>query len=200
MENTVYLKGVKKTESVAPSNSCRMPSQPLQWQLHTLSDEFSIMRTLPEPGPENHFLGQHAELLITSFQRLTGKHLIERRASDIDTYRALFEAPFCVVSHGTEAEPVFNYGNRCALNVFEMSWLDFTNLPSKESAQPANREERTKMLAQVSEYGFIDHYRGVRISASGRRFQVEDAVVWNLLDEQGIYRGQAAALFQWSDL
>ena len=32
---------------------------------------------------------------------------------------------------------------------------------------------------------FIDDYTGVRISASGRRFRIDKAVVWNLVDQEG---------------
>jgi len=112
----------------------------------------------------------------------------------------LFEAPFCVVSHNTQADPVFNYGNKTALKLFEMSWQDFTALPSRFSAEQQNREERQRLLARVTEHGFIEDYRGVRISSSGRRFLVEDSIVWNMLDENGGYRGQAAVLYKWSEL
>ncbi|MCZ6804584.1 MAG: MEKHLA domain-containing protein [Proteobacteria bacterium] len=42
--------------------------------------------------------------------------------------------------------------------------------------------------------------RWVRISSTGNRFWVEDATIWNLLDEKGIYCGQAAVFYKWSDL
>ena len=45
--------------------------------------------------------------------------------------------------------------------------------------------------------GFIDDYTGVRISASGRRFRIDKAVVWNLVDQEGLYRGQAACFDAW---
>jgi hypothetical protein len=32
-----------------------------------------------------------------------------------------FEAPIAVMSHGTAKEPIFNYANRTALNLFEMT-------------------------------------------------------------------------------
>ena len=41
--------------------------------------------------------------------------------------------------------------------------------------------------------GFIRDYAGVRIAASGRRFRIDDAVVWNLVDADGVRHGQAAA-------
>jgi hypothetical protein len=53
------------------------------------------------------------------------------------------------------------------------------------------------LLATVNQHGFIDDYRGVRISKSGRRFMIEQATVWNLLDENGAPYGQAASFSQW---
>ncbi len=158
------------------------------------------MRKINEPCPENDFLGEHAELLISSFFRLTGKNLVERGISDKDRYRSLFEAAFGVVSHNTEDDPVFNYGNCVALQLFEMNWLQFTNLPSRLSAEPKIREEREKLLARVAKYGFIDDYSGVRISSSGNRFLVENSIVWNLIDDNDVYCGQAAILYKWSKI
>ena len=159
-----------------------------------------MKNSVPSPSAENNYLSQHAELILSSFSRITGKNLIDTELSDDERYRLLFEAKFCVVSHGTEADPVFNYGNKAALELFEMQWEAFTNLPSRLSAEPQIREERERLLSQVEEKGFIDDYKGVRISASGKRFLVENAVVWNLIDNDGNHCGQAAVLFEWSQL
>ena len=91
-----------------------------------------------EPSPENGYLGEHAELLISSYSRLTGKDLVKQESSK-DSYRTLFEAPYCVVSHNTEDDPIFNYGNQTALSVFEMNWSEFTNLASRKSAESVNQ-------------------------------------------------------------
>ena len=37
-------------------------------------------------------------------------------------------------------------------------------------------------------------------SATGRRFQIEQATVWNLIDEQDAIHGQAATFDRWTDL
>lgn len=158
------------------------------------------MQTFSEPCTENNYLGEHAELILSSLFRLTGRNLIDPELSANDRYRSLFEASFCVVSHNTEADPVFNYANKAALQLFEMKWDEFTSTPSRLSAEQQLREERERLLARVTEQGFIDDYKGVRVSATGRRFLVEDAIVWNLIDENGAYHGQAAALFKWSEL
>ena len=158
------------------------------------------MQNFCEPCTDNDYLGEQAKLILSSLFRMTGRNLVESGLSDKDRYRSLFEAPFCVVSHNTEADPVFNYGNKVALELFEMKWDDFTKLPSRLSAEPHTREEREKLLARVRKYGFIEDYKGVRVASSGKRFLVEDSIVWNMIDENGTYRGQAAVLYKWSTL
>jgi hypothetical protein len=124
---------------------------------------------------------------------LTGKALIADVPSDIVALRlALWNAPRAIVAHGTEDDPVFFYGNRLALQLFEMSFDEFTRLPSRFSAEPLAREERSKLLQRVTLQGFADNYSGMRIASSGKRFMIADGTVWNLADEQGDYHGQAA--------
>lgn len=157
-------------------------------------------RPMTEPGPENAWLYEHAELLITSYRRITGRDLVEQKGSRTEIARSLYEAPYGVVSHGLGEDPMFNYGNRKALELFEMIWRDFVALPSRESAEPAGRAEREKLLDRVSRYGFVDDCRGVRISSTGRRFRIEEATVWNVVDDSNAYRGQAAVIYRWSAL
>jgi len=46
--------------------------------------------------------------------------------------------------------------------------------------------------------GYYSGYRGIRISSTGKRFLVEDATVWNVVDGQGIRVGQAATFARWT--
>ncbi|GEN33660.1 hypothetical protein ADA01nite_11200 [Aneurinibacillus danicus] len=55
------------------------------------------------------------------------------------------------------------------------------------------REDRAKFMKSVSENGYVGNYTGIRISSTGRRFYIIQATVWNLTDENGTIRGQAAA-------
>ena len=137
-------------------------------------------------------------LVVSSYQRLTGQSLLP--ASEANVWQGCWTAPRVIVAHGTEADPVFFYGNRLALSVFELDFASFTRLPSRYSAEPLLREERDALLTRVRERGFIDDYAGVRISASGRRFRIEQAVVWSLIDETGEGHGQAATFEHWSPL
>ncbi|MFZ2160829.1 MAG: MEKHLA domain-containing protein [Sideroxyarcus sp.] len=104
----------------------------------------------------------------------------------------VWNAPRAIVAHGTEADPIFFYGNRLALQLFEMSFEEFARLPSRLSAEPLAQEAREKLLAKVAQQGYVDNYSGMRIASSGRRFMITDCTVWNLADEQGGYHGQAA--------
>lgn len=117
-----------------------------------------------------------------------------------DIQTALWTAPRVIVAHGTEADPVFFYGNRMALEVFEMDLATLVRLPSRFSAEPLAREERARLLARVGRDGFIDDYSGVRISGNGKRFRIERAVVWNLTDAGGVHHGQAATFEHWTTL
>jgi hypothetical protein len=112
--------------------------------------------------------------------------------NDSELRKALWEAPRAIVAHGTEADPVFFYGNRAALQWFEMSEDEFARLPSRLSAEPIAQEARVKLLDKVSRQGYVDGYSGMRIAKSGRRFMITDTTVWNLLDEAGGCHGQAA--------
>lgn len=157
------------------------------------------MAEFPEPNEENLYLVEHVDLLRESFRRLLGRDLIEPTFSPVKAAKEIYDALFVVVSHNTAADPVFNYGNRTAQQLFEMSWQEFTALPSRESAELPNREERAQLLAAVSTQGFIENYAGIRISKSGKRFRIEQAVVWSL-NANGFYLGQAAVCSQWTYL
>ncbi|HLJ57063.1 MAG TPA: GNAT family N-acetyltransferase, partial [Chthonomonadaceae bacterium] len=100
-------------------------------------------------------------------------------------------------SHGTQADPVFSYGNATALRLFEMRWEEFTALPSRLSAEPVHRDERQRMMDEVTRNGFIASYGGIRISRNGRRFAISNATVWNVVDDAGRYTGQAAKFTEW---
>lgn len=153
-----------------------------------------------EPSPENQYQFDHAQLLLESFQRVTGTPLLEKQYSPENAAKALFEAPFVVLSHNTQPDPIFTYGNRTALRLFEMTWDELLLIPSRFSAELPNRDERARLLKMVTEQGYINHYEGVRISKTGRRFLIKGAIVWNLIDHQGINHGQAATFSNWTHL
>ena len=136
--------------------------------------------------------------LLDGHRHWTGRELIERQGDREFQARALFELPVVVVSHGTEADPLLNYGNQTALDLWELTWEQLLQMPSRLTAEPVNRAEREWMLEQARLRGFIDTYRGVRATGAGRRFLVENALIWNVLDTSHRPIGQAATFSQWT--
>ncbi|MDD1611361.1 MAG: MEKHLA domain-containing protein [Methylococcaceae bacterium] len=140
------------------------------------------------PSAENHYLAEHIELITRSFQHLLGYPLLP----DTDNLaERLYYAPFVLLSHNAEADPIFNYANAQGLQLFELSWQELITLPSRASAEAINQAARDKI---------ITNYRGVRVSKTGKRFEITNAIIWNLTDSAGIYQGQAAYFSDWTVL
>jgi len=134
----------------------------------------------------------HAKRLLSSYKRWTGEELLPINER-LPLLKQLNEAYIVILSHGTEADPILNYGNNRAMEMWEMSREQFLSTPSRLTAEPMAREERAAFLEAVTSKGYINDYTGIRISATGRRFYIENATVWNVVDEQGQYCGQAAS-------
>jgi hypothetical protein len=112
--------------------------------------------------------------------------------------KLLFFAPFAVLSHGLEADPILNYGNQTVLNLWEMSWTELTSTPSRQTAEPEIQAERAKLLENISASGFIQNYQGIRISSQRKRFAIANVTIWNVIDNQGHKLGQAAMFDRWN--
>ena len=149
---------------------------------------------------QTDFIVPHTQCLARSFKKWTGQNLIAGNYSPGELAEKIFTSPFVVVSHGTQTDPILNYGNRTALELWEMSWDNFTRTPSRLTAEAPNREERARLLEIVTRQGFIDNYSGIRISSGGRRFEIFRATVWNLISESGQPCGQAATFSEWKFL
>ncbi|MCS3391651.1 MEKHLA domain-containing protein [Burkholderia thailandensis] len=140
------------------------------------------------------------DLLADSHLRLTGTPLVDPAVPRADGPRWLYEdAPFCVLAHDTAEDPRYIYANRTVQRCFEYDWDEMTALHSRYSAEEPNRDERARLLEAVRAHGFATGYRGLRVAKSGRRFWIEDVTVWNLIDRDGAYRGQAATYRRWTD-
>lgn len=142
----------------------------------------------------------HVGRLLDSFRWLLGRELLSRTGDAVEDARRVFEAPRVVVSHGAEADPILNYGNRAALALWETDFATLTRMPSRLTAEAPEREERARLLERTTRDGFVDDYRGVRISTTGRRFLIDRAVVWNLTDAACRRVGQAATFDRWTFL
>ncbi len=143
---------------------------------------------------------RHARVLIDSYGQITGIQLFDSSYSDEYISYLLYHAPFVVVSHGTESDPVFNYANLTAQQLWHIDWGTFTAMPSRLSAEPERAEDRQRLLDEAATHGFISNYTGIRISSKGQRFKIEQVLLWNLKNNNGGKIGQAALFRNWTEV
>jgi MEKHLA domain len=155
-----------------------------------LSYALNMTNNLEFPWQEKEII-RHSQRLLHSFKHWTGNSLLDVSGTPEEIAQALFEAPFVLVSHGTEANPIFNYANRKALELWELSWEEFTKMPSRKTAEEVVQAERDRLLLEAATKGF-SYFSGVRITSTGKRFEIKDGILWNLLDEYNQRCGQAA--------
>lgn len=132
-------------------------------------------------------------LLADSYSSWLKQPLVDPVLTDEQAARWLYEeASFGLLAHDTRDDPLFIYGNVFAQRCFEYAWDELMQLPSRLSAPPQQVQGRREFLEQVSKQGFAIGYRGLRIGKSKRTFWINDGIVWQLVDQAGVLRGQAA--------
>jgi hypothetical protein len=109
----------------------------------------------------------------------------------------LFSADLVVLAHDSSADPCLTYANASALRLWERPWSELIGIPSRLTAEPQERASRSQALQQALQHDAIEGYSGIRISRSGRRFQIHNARLWTLRDSEGHPCGQAAAFSDW---
>jgi hypothetical protein len=63
------------------------------------------------------------DLLASSYSRLVGAPLVPLEHDNQYAARWLYEeAPFCVLAHNTDRDPIFIYGNKAAQACLEYTW------------------------------------------------------------------------------
>lgn len=143
---------------------------------------------------------RYSALMARSFRHCAGEPLLAQGDAlpPEALAQALYDTPFVLVSHGTQADPIFCYANRAAQTLWEYDWDMFTRLPSRLSAEADARSERAGLLEQALQQGIIRNYSGMRVSRTGKRFEIRNALLWNVTDENGRRIGQAAMFHDWT--
>ena len=86
----------------------------------------------PPPDSNRNSLTSHIDLLLKSYKKWTGKELTDINGETGQIAEHIFNAPFALVSHDTQDDPVFNYGNKKALELFEQLQDRFGGLTTVE--------------------------------------------------------------------
>lgn len=144
------------------------------------------------PSKENSFLKDYIYLITSSLKKLAAIEIVDFSLSLERQAEQAFKADYVLLAHNGAKDPIFNFANQKALNLFEMPWEEFITMPSKYSAESDVWEKREKLLADVAEHGCSKNYSGIRISKTGRRFEIKNAIIWNVHDLENNKIGQAA--------
>ena len=143
---------------------------------------------------------QFFDLLVGSYRRLIGEDPLFLSADGPLSARWLYaDAPNPVLAHNTNSNPRFIYANKAAQKLFGYDWDEIIGLPSRHSAATPAQDERQRLLNAVARDGFATGYSGIRIAKSGRRFWIEDGVLWQLRAQDGSLFGVAATFANWRD-
>lgn len=109
----------------------------------------------------------------------------------------LYHAPVIIIAYTEDADPTFIYANQCAQNVWEITWDSFLKLPVKETTSEQLRQNQLGFIQLVKQKGHYMGYQGLKKTASGRMFRVENAIMWTLTNANGEYIGQASMIPSW---
>ena len=147
------------------------------------------------PAPWLTQAKQHlARCILSSYERAFGRHLL---AGGDHAHQELFAADTVVLAHDGGSDPALIYANAAALRLWERPWAEMIGMPSRLTAEPQERADRARMLATALQQLASEGYSGVRISKSGRRFQIHNARLWTLWGPGDQPCGQAAAFSSW---
>ena len=146
-----------------------------------------------------------ATQLISSYRASFGQPLISGLPGDASGEQwaqALFAAPIVVVAHdGSPLDrgdgPRLIYANRAALTLWDRRWTEMVGMPSQLTAEPSERSSRQTALTAAKQQTAFRGYSGIRINRHGRRFQINNARLWTLVDPAGQVCGQAACFSSW---
>ncbi len=155
----------------------------------------------PEPPP---WLSEAAIAtsgrLLAGHRRAFGRPLlagVDAGRTPLQAAQELFVAATVVLAHDGAADPRLIYANRAALLLWRRPWGAMVGLPSRLTAEPAERQIRALALEQARRRKALTGYAGIRVDSGGRRFRIENARLWTLLDGGGQPCGQAAAFASW---
>ncbi len=152
------------------------------------------------PGSENGYLKEYITLITKSLKKLANIEIVDFSLSMEEQAKQAFNADYVLLAHNGSSDPTFNYANQTALDLFEMPWEEFIGMPSKYSAESDERGTREAFLAEVAEKGYSKNYSGIRISKTGKRFEIKNVMLWNVYDADNNRIGQAALFCEYEYL
>jgi hypothetical protein len=128
-----------------------------------------------------------------SLQKLTGVSLLDRMEGVETISQVHSNERYSVLSHDIEDDPVYCYFNAGSMASFEYPPHEVYELPSRYSAPDGPvRSDRQALMKTVVNEGVWTFPTAIRITKSGRQFQLQDVILWNVYDNDGVRVGQTA--------
>jgi hypothetical protein len=137
-----------------------------------------------------------AAAILDSYRDRVGFELVPRTGDAEEDEERLFSLDAVVLSHDGGTDPSFVYANAAAARLWRMPVDALVGMPSRLSAPPEWRDERSAMLEQAARDGILRGYSGERIASDGTRFVISDATLWTV-DGYPERPGQAVVFSQW---
>lgn len=141
-----------------------------------------------------------AARILEGHERAFGRRLLAgcgTERSPQQRAQELFAAATVVLAHDGGDDPRLIWAGRDALRLWRRPWSAMVGMPSRLTAEPAERTSRADALAQARRRDALEGYGGIRVDSQGRRFRIAGARLWTLRDDQGAACGQAAAFADW---
>ena len=133
--------------------------------------------TFPSSSPDaaNHYCVEHVSILLNNLKRWTGFDLAgEFTIAKSDLGKGVFEAAFCLLSSDLSPDPVLNYGNQRALDLWEMSWEELTSTRSRDTARADRQSDRDGLMRQIGEMNFNLGHPSIAIRQSNLALVLND--------------------------
>ncbi len=109
----------------------------------------------------------------------------------------LFALSQPVIAHDSSQDPLLNYINATALQIWHRRWKEMIDMPSKLTAPIEEQKHRAIALSQAQNKSSVEGYRGVRINSRQQKFQINNARIWTIWNDEGTACGQAATFTSW---
>ena len=137
-------------------------------------------------------INKFLEFAEQSFNKYTDKLLPLEKNKDL--LSSFDECVLPIASHDTNG--FFNYLNKSALSLFKVTNDQVIGRSTTMTAPKSEQKQRNELLNQVNSHGFIDNYKGIRVTSDGELFQIEDATIWNVVDKNSHKMGQAVIIYK----
>ena len=137
-------------------------------------------------------INKFLEFAEQSFNKYTDKLLPLEKNKDL--LSSFDECVLPIASHDTNG--FFNYLNKAALSLFKVTKDQVIGRSTTMTAPKSEQKQRNELLNQVNSHGFIDNYKGIRVTSDGELFQIEDATIWNVVDKNSHKMGQAVIIYK----